>query len=165
MLKRTENKTDKKNHAGGAFLWGFILGAIFASLLTTKKGRAILKELVNTGVEMIEDFVEDRKNKAYEKKMDEREKIIIQEEKEEVKNAKEDLESKVGETETVVQESAKPKEEVIVEEVSPEAFNFAKKMDQTETTLEEISSTPIPEPKKRGSKRRLFRGIRRGKAN
>ena len=53
-----ETKHDK--HGGNAFLWGLIIGALLTTLLTTKRGRQILGELTNLGLELFEDFVEDR---------------------------------------------------------------------------------------------------------
>jgi len=53
-----ETKHDK--HGGNAFFWGVIIGALFTTLLTTKRGRQILWELTNLGLELFEDFVEER---------------------------------------------------------------------------------------------------------
>ena len=53
-----ETKHDK--HGGNAFLWGLIIGALLTTLLTTKRGRQILRELTNLGLEIFEDFVEER---------------------------------------------------------------------------------------------------------
>lgn len=150
-----ENNKHPKSHAGGAFLAGFILGAIFASLLITKKGRAVLREIVNAGMEMIEDFLEDRKDKAYEKKVAQREIVVVQEEKEDVADAASDLESGVSANETEVLDTAEtapiPASELEIDEVSDEAIELAKKMEE--------------KPAKLGSKRRLFKGIRKTKAN
>ena len=174
-----ENKGEKK-HSGSAFLWGFILGAIFATLLTTKKGRAILRELVNTGMEMIEDFVEEKKTKAYEKKLDEKEKIIIQEDEEDIKQTAADLETEIEaeeeeDIEGMNMEEVMP-DKMDVDDVSEEALKFAKKMENEAADRPEVVSSPrfdplrqsvreVSQPKKRGSKRRLFRGIRKSKAN
>lgn len=154
-----ENKHGK-SHAGSAFLIGFILGAVFASLLLTKKGRAVLRELVNTGMELIEDFIEERKNKEYEKATAQREKVIEETENESVAQAAEDLSSEVEPVEAAAEElnqvevdaaSAQSFDEP--REVSEEALKFAKHMDENE------------KPAKRGSKRRLFKGIRKSKPN
>lgn len=152
-----------KNHGGSAFLWGFILGAIFATLLTTKKGRAILRELIDLGTELIEDFLEQRKNKSFEKKIIETQKAFVKEEKENVMEAVEDLNSEIGASETVVSDKTEVKsaeEEIVIDEVSLEAQNLARKVAEMEKHTHEGE-----EPKKRGSKRRLFRGIRKTKAN
>ncbi len=151
--KKMENKHEKKHSAGSAFLWGFILGAIFASLLTTKKGRAILKELVNTGMELIEDFVEDRKNKAYEKKVEVKNKVEVMQEKEEVDQAVDDLNSEIGEEETVISDM---EEEKAPKDAEPYPFDKLS-MDAEETQKIETAKPP----QKLGSKRRLFKGLRK----
>src|SRR3972149_84171 len=86
-----ETKHDK--HGGSAFLWGLIIGALFATLLTTKRGRQILQELTNLGLELFEDFAEERtKGNSSEDKIDS--------ETEDVEEVKEDLESETAEVET-----------------------------------------------------------------
>ena len=50
-----ETKHDK--HGGNAFFWGLAIGALLATLLTTKRGRQILRELTDLGLELFEDFV------------------------------------------------------------------------------------------------------------
>ncbi|OGH16442.1 MAG: hypothetical protein A3C30_04600 [Candidatus Levybacteria bacterium RIFCSPHIGHO2_02_FULL_40_18] len=60
------NKHDKhgfypeRGRGGNAFLWGLIIGALLTTLLTTKRGRLILRELTNLGLELFEDFAEER---------------------------------------------------------------------------------------------------------
>lgn len=152
------NKQHPKSHAGGSFLAGFLLGAIFASLLTTKKGRAILREIVNAGMEMVEDFLAERKDKEYEKKVAQREAVVVATEKEEVADATLDIESEITASETPAPEAkakAEPETteaEIEINEVSVEAIDMAK-------------STEEEKPAKLGSKRRLFKGIRKTKAN
>lgn len=127
--KKMENKHEKKHSAGAAFLWGFILGAIFASLLTTKKGRAILRELVNTGMELIDDFIEERKNKAYEKSVEVKNKIVEQVEKEEVEHAEDDLDSEITSTDSVIEdmeEEIPASSEKEADEFSPASAEFEK---------------------------------------
>ena len=44
-------ETNKHEKGGGsAFLWGLIIGALLATLLTNKRGRLILKEILNLGI-------------------------------------------------------------------------------------------------------------------
>ena len=174
-MKRKMEHKHGKSHSGAAFLWGFILGAIFASLLTTKKGRTILRELVNTGMELIEDFIEQRKEHAYEKAVDERQKVMVQEEKEDVAEAAKDLDTGIETVETeipsqasaAVQEENSTPDEIEIEEVSEEALKFAAKMEESEKpkAASAQSSSEASEPRKLGSKRRLFKGIRKTKAN
>jgi hypothetical protein len=153
---KMENRHEKKHHS--TFLWGFILGAIFATLLTTKKGRAILRELINMGLEMVEDFVEDRKNASYEKKIIQKEAVIKKQQEDETKDAAEDLKSEIGVSEELTQDTMEVKPdgavEIDVDVVSEEAVKMAKKLEESEE-----------KPVKRGSRRRLFRGIRKTKAN
>ena len=91
-----ETKHDK--HGGNAFLWGLIIGALFATLLTTKRGRQILRELTNLGLELFEDFVEERTNKNQEARS------MNQEEGAE--EVTEDLESEITETEIPVESAS-----------------------------------------------------------
>ena len=51
-------ETKHEANRGNAFLWGLTIGALLATLLTTKRGRQILRELTNLGLELFEDFVE-----------------------------------------------------------------------------------------------------------
>jgi len=149
------NKNHVKSHAGGAFLAGFILGAIFASLLVTKKGRAVLREIINAGMEMIEDFLAERKDKAYEKKAAARQIVLAEEENENVEEAAEDIESQVAANEAPIPDEIETaqSQEIVIDEVSPEAVELAKSQEEEE------------KPAKLGSKRRLFKGIRKTKAN
>ena len=143
--KKMENKSGKK-HSGSAFLWGVIVGAILATLLTTKKGRAILRELINLGMEMIEDFVDGRKNVSYEKAVSQKEQVIKEEEEEGVAQAAEDLDTDIGETEEITSEDMvetnPAASEIEIDEVSEEAVKFAKKIEEPAN------------PVKRGSKRK-----------
>lgn len=52
---------DKKSHG---FTWGMIVGGAVVLMLTTKRGREILKELTEGGLEGIEDFIDLDKVKA-----------------------------------------------------------------------------------------------------
>lgn len=49
---------DKNGGFGSGFLFGLIIGVAICLLFTTKKGRAILSELVENGERALEDFVE-----------------------------------------------------------------------------------------------------------
>lgn len=56
------NKNNQYNGLGNGFLLGVIVGAILTLLFTTKKGREILKELLEKGVEKfsnLEDLMRD----------------------------------------------------------------------------------------------------------
>lgn len=91
-----ETKHDK--HSGNAFLWGLIIGALFATLLTTKRGRQILRELTDLGLELFEDFVEERTRAGNSEQKDSNTEKI--EETADAEEAKEDIESEVTEVET-----------------------------------------------------------------
>ena len=89
-------ETNKHGKSGGsAFFWGLIIGGLLATLLTTKRGRTILREVVNLGIELLEDFVEDRssKNPAEGEARQRRQ-------EEEIIEATEDLKSEVTEVDT-----------------------------------------------------------------
>ncbi|KKQ96242.1 MAG: hypothetical protein A3C27_00320 [Candidatus Levybacteria bacterium RIFCSPHIGHO2_02_FULL_39_36] len=77
----TENKNEHRG--GNTFFWGLIIGATFATLLSTQKGRKILHDLTDLGLELIEDFIDERVGKD-----------SLEKETEEVQ---EDIESEVAE--------------------------------------------------------------------
>jgi len=43
-----------KHKSGAGFTWGVIIGSAFTLLFTTKKGRKILREISEVGLDMIE---------------------------------------------------------------------------------------------------------------
>jgi hypothetical protein len=97
----TENKN---GHHGGnhAFFWGLVIGAIFATLLTTKKGRQILRDLTDLSLELFEDFVEQKTRESNKKKIDSDDlgfEEAVHEEEEAEKEASEDLASEITEVE------------------------------------------------------------------
>lgn len=52
---------NKNGHRGGnVFIWGLVTGAFITTLLTTKKGRQILHNLTDLGIELFEDFIEQK---------------------------------------------------------------------------------------------------------
>lgn len=48
---------DQNKHHGGGFVWGFALGAAVGALVSTKRGREILKELSDYGLEYLGNVV------------------------------------------------------------------------------------------------------------
>ena len=94
-----ETKHDK--HGGNAFFWGLIIGALFATLLTTKRGRQILRELTNLGLELFEDFVEEKTTKSSGPKVNQ----PPDEDIENIEEVKQDLESEITEIESKPEES------------------------------------------------------------
>ena len=101
-----KNEHPKNHHGGSAFLWGLIIGALLASLLTTKRGRRILRELSEVAMDLIENFIEEKtsvKTKPIDIPVP---KSKVEQEKDEVE---EDLESEVTEVES---ESQKLEEEI-----------------------------------------------------
>lgn len=93
-----ETKHDK--HGGSAFFWGLIIGALLTTFLTTKRGRQILRELTNLGLELFEDFVEERTREGKaEKKSD----------TEGMEEVAKDLESEITEVEEQPTENGQPK--------------------------------------------------------
>lgn len=49
---------EHKNTSGGGFFMGLVVGAAVGALVSTKKGRQILKELVDYGIEYAEGVVD-----------------------------------------------------------------------------------------------------------
>jgi hypothetical protein len=128
-------ETKHEKHHGSAFFWGLIAGALLATLLTTKKGRLILRELVNLALELIEELIEERNTKKSQVPKEDN----LEEELEEA--AAEDLDSEITEVEENVTESAEPSEQGA------------------------DTDTAEPKPAKTNGnghqKKRLFRGLRR----
>lgn len=148
---------EKNKQKGGssAFFWGLIVGAILASLLTTKKGRKILRELIDVGLEMLEDFAQQKKVTdipvvAKVKNTVDEIKQEIREEKAE-KDAREDIESEITGFEEMVDEE----EEQVVAPVQM--------MSEDEVEVEITKTEPKVAQSNGHSKKRLFRGIRKSK--
>lgn len=49
---------EKKGRESHSFTWGMLVGGAMVLLLTTKKGRTILKEISEGGIEGIEEFID-----------------------------------------------------------------------------------------------------------
>lgn len=49
--------SDGKNNSSG-FMWGLLIGGALGSLVSTKKGRRIIKELTEHGFESLENIVD-----------------------------------------------------------------------------------------------------------
>ena len=81
------NKHGKSS--GSTFFWGFIIGVTLATLLCTKKGRQILRDLIDLALELVEEIIEDKKQKRtlYKRVADET-------------AAAEDIESEIAEVES-----------------------------------------------------------------
>lgn len=46
----------KEGKSGGGFLWGAVIGGALTYLITTERGREILKELFNEGIDIVSDM-------------------------------------------------------------------------------------------------------------
>ena len=55
-----EQRKDRNSHG---FTWGMLVGGAVVLMLTTKKGREILKEISDGGLEGIEEFIDIEKVK------------------------------------------------------------------------------------------------------
>ncbi|HVZ12618.1 MAG TPA: hypothetical protein VG965_06335 [Patescibacteria group bacterium] len=104
-----------------AFLWGFILGAIFASLLVTKKGRRILKEITGLGLEMVEDFIEEKKHTQKVKPP-----VTILDEEDEIQAA-EDIKSEIVEEDVIDEKIDEAEPDEPVKEVTATKSSSSKK--------------------------------------
>lgn len=125
----------KKHHGGGsAFIWGLVIGALLATLLTTKGGRKILREFINAILDFAEDFGDKHKAKPASPP--------VVSEMEEVKEAADDLGSQITEIET--------------EEVSFEEEQVA---DVPKARVQNMAEKEIPKTPNISSKKRMFHGI------
>lgn len=93
-----ENKNNGGKKGGNAFIWGLLIGAVLTTLLTTQKGRRILKEVVELGFEMLEDFIDRETDKNKTKPQE----IILDEKEEAQEAATTDIESEITEDESSV---------------------------------------------------------------
>lgn len=101
----TENKNG--HHGPNSFVWGLLIGALLATLITTKKGRQILRDLTDLGLEIFEDFVEQKTREANGKKEP------VSRDEEEMEEATADIESEITEAEEKTpEEKINVKEEV-----------------------------------------------------
>lgn len=74
---------DNKNNSG--FVWGLLIGAAIGSLVSTEKGRRIIKELSEHGLESIENLMDiDEIKQAMDDGVEKGKEILNIEEKEEV---------------------------------------------------------------------------------
>ena len=87
-------ETSHEKKRGNTFLWGLVIGVLITSLLTTKRGRQILRELTNLAIELFEDFAESTAKAKTVSKED------TQDTQEDINQAKEDIESEITEIET-----------------------------------------------------------------
>ncbi|HVT00885.1 MAG TPA: hypothetical protein VHE53_01460 [Patescibacteria group bacterium] len=153
---------NKNHHGASGFFWGLIIGAILATLLTNKKGRKLLKEILDLGLEMLEEFIEEKSVQPAPRPV-----VVVDEAPiptpnttpREVEEVKEDLNSEV----TANEEESSPGEEYVGSE-TPEPEIEVEEEISVESA--EITSDSTPEEKPNGnghSKKRLFRGIRRAK--
>ncbi|MBU3979323.1 YtxH domain-containing protein [Patescibacteria group bacterium] len=83
MKNKDNNNTN--NSVGSGFLLGFILGILATLLLTTKKGREILKELLDKGIQKISGLEESLEKTKQEKMQPEEEGDYIKQDPGEVK--------------------------------------------------------------------------------
>lgn len=142
-------ETNKHGKSGGsAFLWGLIIGALLATLITNKRGRLILKEIVNLGIELVESFIEERTSKNHESPA---RNASQRDAGGRIMNQDPGVEAKTNlDQEDIFQASEDLKSEVAQDEASPIADNF------DEPIVSKIKSNGNGHHKKR-----LFRGIRR----
>ncbi len=74
---------ETKNNSG--FVWGLLIGAAIGSLVSTEKGRRIIKELSEHGLDSIENLMDiDEIKEAMDSGMEKGREFLNNEEKEEV---------------------------------------------------------------------------------
>ncbi len=150
-----EKNKHEKSHGGNHFLFGLILGGVLATLLTTKKGRQILREVTDLGLSLLEDFIEE---KTKPKKTKIEEELLAQEDIVSDITENEEVPPPVSETVNVsnkpLNEAKKDDSDIEMETV------FVKEDIVTET--ESVEEEKEPSSNGNGhSKKRLFKGIRR----
>ncbi len=101
-------ETKNGHHGGNSFIFGLVLGALLATLITTKRGRQIIRDLTELGIEVFEGFMEEKTQGSSKKAKVSQEEIN----EEEVAN---DLASEVTEVET----GANSTQEEPQEEITP----------------------------------------------
>lgn len=110
----------KNEHHGNSFIWGLLIGAIFATLLTTTKGRRILKDLTDLGLELFEDFIEEKTRETETVKT-----------REDIEESEEGLLSRTEEAQAEKMESSEGEREIIEEkekEVKPNGNGHKKRL-------------------------------------
>lgn len=149
-----EKNKHEKSHGGNHFLFGLILGGVLATLLTTKKGRQILREVTDLGLSLLEDFIEEKTKPKKEEKIEEE--LLAEDDLS--SNITEDEEvSPPVETQSVADKKVESEEKIEGKDIEMETV-FVKEDIVTESVKAE------KEPSSNGnghSKKRLFRGIRR----
>jgi hypothetical protein len=81
-----DEKRHKESHN---FTWGMIVGGALVFMLTTKKGRELLKELTDGGIDGIEEFIDLDKVKELTREFhDDEEEDLIDEDEEAVPKVK-----------------------------------------------------------------------------
>jgi hypothetical protein len=68
-----EERKDRNSHS---FTWGMIVGGALVFMLSTKKGREIIKELTEDGIEGIEDFIDIEKIKELTREFDDEPEVV-----------------------------------------------------------------------------------------
>lgn len=69
----------KKKHSHG-FTWGMIVGGAVVLMLTTKKGRDILKELAEGGIDGLDEYVDLEKLRVLTSEFDSDEPSVVDDE-------------------------------------------------------------------------------------
>ncbi len=149
-----QNNKHVKQGGGSAFFWGLVIGALLATLLTTKNGRKILHELVDIVLSMMEDFAEKKKTSNV---------PVVTAVKNTVNNIKEDIREEVefkkavDEINSEIAEDEQPGSEDDLEVSSTPVQVIA---EEEEIVVDEKEESP----KSNGhAKKRLFHGIRKAK--
>lgn len=146
-----EKNRPVKQNGSSAFFWGLVVGALLATLLTTKNGRKILHELVDILLSMMEDFKEKKKIETM--PVVSKVKNAVNDFKNEVEfeKAVDDIKSEIAEDE----EPASSEPEFEDRAVTPVQVMT----EETDVVIEEKEAS-----KPNGhSKKRLFHGIRKAK--
>jgi gas vesicle protein len=154
-----ENNNNNHNGSGNGFLLGVIVGVLATLLFTTKRGRAILKDVMERGIDKfanLEELMRETEEGYDEELEDEGDDYIPSEpvEPEPVNVPK--VEKKTTGSVAQTQPAEKAQEPKPAKEPVPEPAKIVE-----EEKIETVGQTPVEEKPKTTRVKRLFRGLRK----
>lgn len=158
------NNHNQHNGSGNGFLLGVIVGVLLTLLFTTKRGRAILKEVLAKGIDKFSDLEEIMRESEEDELIDDEGSDYIPSESElpEPQKKKTFIAKHVEEvTSDEEEESLEPVEEKDIETEPIEVKQEFKPEPKQETKTESKPETKAEEKTKTVGGKRWFRGLRK----